>query len=155
MEVLARGAPLIVRIAAHGIALALMTDAGNSSAKKYLKNQKKKLKRKIAALQHGLAKVSGQTLNINSPKQMIAYFYGILQIKPYINRVTNRPKCDAVALTRIDKKGGKRTGRTQHNKQGNNGHKPVQGMDGKKFIKGLHESGHKTDLILGHHKGNG
>ena len=28
-------------------------------------------------------------------------------------------------------------------------------MGGKKLIKGLHESGHQTDLILGHHKGNG
>ena len=42
-----------------------------------------------------------------------------------------------------------------HNKQGDNGHQPEQVIGGKKLIKGLHESGHQTDLLLGHHKGNG
>lgn len=66
--------------------------------------EKKKLNRKIAALQHGLNKITGKTLNIDSPPQMIAYFYGLLQIKPYINRKTGRPTCDAVALSRIARK---------------------------------------------------
>jgi len=35
---------------------------------------------------------------------MIAYFYGELQIKPYINRSSGRPTTDAVALSRIAKK---------------------------------------------------
>ena len=41
---------------------------------------------------------------------MIAYFYGELQIKPYINRETGRPKVDKVALSRIAKKGLKGSG---------------------------------------------
>jgi len=35
---------------------------------------------------------------------MIAYFYGICMIKPYINRKTGNASCDAVALHRIAKK---------------------------------------------------
>lgn len=66
--------------------------------------EKIKLNRKIKALQHGLYKIAGKQLNINSPKQMVAYFYGELQIKPYINRQTGRPTCDAVALSRIARK---------------------------------------------------
>jgi len=66
-----------------------------------------KLQRRIEALQKGLNKLSGQDLNINSSKQMIAYFYGILQIKPYINRMTKSPTCNVVALSRIAKRGKK------------------------------------------------
>jgi uracil-DNA glycosylase family 4 len=69
--------------------------------------EKKRLQRKIAALYHGLHKVAGKPLNINSPKQMTGYFYGDLLIKPYINRVTKRPTCDAVALSRIARKNSK------------------------------------------------
>ena len=66
--------------------------------------EKIKLNRKIAALTHGLHKISGRPLNINSSKQMVAYFYGELQIKPYINKLTKRPTCDQVALSRIARK---------------------------------------------------
>lgn len=69
-----------------------------------IKEEKVRLNRKISALQHGLNKISGRELNINSSKQMVAYFYGELQIKPYINKITKRPTCDAVALSRIARK---------------------------------------------------
>jgi len=62
------------------------------------------LQRKITAMQHGLNKIAGKELNINSSKQLIAYFYGILMIKPYINRQSGNATCDAVALSRIARK---------------------------------------------------
>lgn len=72
-----------------------------------LQLERASLNRKIRALQYGLDKLAGQHLNIDSSKQLIAYFYGLLQIKPYINRSTGRPTCDAVALSRIAKRGKK------------------------------------------------
>jgi len=66
--------------------------------------EKGKLERKLRALQKGLNKISKQELNTNSSKQMIAYFYGHCMIKPYINRASGRPTCDAVALSRIARK---------------------------------------------------
>ena len=65
---------------------------------------RKKYERYIKALQHGLNKIVGKELNTNSPKQMVAYFYGLCMIKPYINRETGNASCDAVALHRIAKK---------------------------------------------------
>lgn len=62
---------------------------------------------KIATLQKQLNEIAGQELNINSPKQMIAYFYGICMIKPYINRETGNATCGSVALHRIAKRGNK------------------------------------------------
>jgi uracil-DNA glycosylase family 4 len=60
-------------------------------------------------LQHQkeLNELIGKELNTNSSSQMIAYFYGTCMIKPYINRKTGNPSCDAVALSRIAKKGKK------------------------------------------------
>ncbi|MDY6893948.1 MAG: DNA polymerase [Thermotogota bacterium] len=67
-------------------------------------NARKKYERYINALQHGLNKLAGKELNPNSSKQMIAYFYGICMIKPYVNRKTGNASCDTVALHRIAKK---------------------------------------------------
>jgi DNA polymerase-1 len=67
-------------------------------------SMKKKLERKIRAMTHGLHKIAGIPLNINSPKQMVAYFYGTLGIKPYVNRSTGNATCDAVSLSRIARK---------------------------------------------------
>lgn len=71
-----------------------------------IKEEKKRLQRKVAALQHGINKLVGKPLNTNSSQQMIAYFYGTCQIRPYINRKTGNATCDAVAMSRIAKKGG-------------------------------------------------
>ncbi len=57
--------------------------------------------------QEELNQVIGKELNTNSSPQMIAYFYGTCMIKPYINRKTGNPSCDAVALSRIAKAGKK------------------------------------------------
>jgi len=67
---------------------------------------KKKLEydTKIIELQTKLNKLAGKELNVDSPKQMIAYFYGICMIKPYINRKTGNATCGSVALHRIAKK---------------------------------------------------
>ena len=65
---------------------------------------KKKYERWIKALEHGLNKLAGKELNPSSSKQMIAYFYGICMIKPYVNRKTGNASCDTVALHRIAKK---------------------------------------------------
>ena len=46
-------------------------------------------------------------LNQGSPKQMVAYFYGICMLKPYINRTSGNATCNAIALHRIAKKGSK------------------------------------------------
>jgi uracil-DNA glycosylase family 4 len=72
-----------------------------------LVRERASLNRKIRALQRGLNKIAGQELNINSSKQLIAYFYGKLQIKPYISRGSGNPTCDTVALSRIAKRGAK------------------------------------------------
>jgi uracil-DNA glycosylase family 4 len=77
---------------------------------KGIKDCKKKYEKFIIALQHGLNKLANKELNTNSSKQMIAYFYGTLMIKPYINRATGNATCNAVALHRIAKKGIKGSG---------------------------------------------
>jgi len=46
-------------------------------------------------------------LNQGSSKQMVAYFYGICMLRPYINRASGNATCNAMALHRIAKKGGK------------------------------------------------
>lgn len=69
-----------------------------------IERYRNKLQRQIKAQMHGLHKIAGEELNINSSKQMIAYFYGKLMIKPYINRKSKRATCDAVALSRIARK---------------------------------------------------
>ncbi len=65
---------------------------------------KKKFENRINALQHGLNKLAGREINVGSSKQMIAYFYGICMIKPYVNRKTGNISCDTIALHRIAKK---------------------------------------------------
>lgn len=72
-----------------------------------IKKHKAKLTRYINALQHGLNKLAGKDLNYNSSKQLIAYFYGICMIKPYIQRSgegKGNATCNAVALSRIARK---------------------------------------------------
>jgi len=69
-----------------------------------IKKHKAKLIRYINAIQHGLNKIAGKELNYNSSKQLIAYFYGICMIKPYINPKTKQATCGAVALSRIARK---------------------------------------------------
>jgi uracil-DNA glycosylase family 4 len=71
---------------------------------------KKKYEKFILSLQHGLKKLTKKELNIDSSKQMIAYFYGTLMIKPYVNRKTGNASCDTIALHRIAKKGIKGSG---------------------------------------------
>ncbi len=72
-----------------------------------IKKIKAEYEEKIISLQAELEKIVGKEININSSKQMIAYFYGVCMIKPYINRKSGNATCDAVALHRIAKKGGK------------------------------------------------
>jgi len=59
---------------------------------------------KLIELQAELNKIAGRELNPGSAKQMVAYFYGICMIKPYVNRKTGAVTCDTVALHRIAKK---------------------------------------------------
>lgn len=68
---------------------------------------KARLTRYINALQKGLNKLAGKDLNYNSSKQLIAYFYGICMIKPYINPKTKQATCGVVALSRIARKKGR------------------------------------------------
>jgi uracil-DNA glycosylase family 4 len=72
-----------------------------------IKKIKQEYEEKIQTLQKQLNEIVGKELNVNSSKQMIAYFYGICMIKPYINRKTGNATCDTVALHRIAKKGSK------------------------------------------------
>jgi DNA polymerase-1 len=72
-----------------------------------IKKTKADYEEKIITLQKQLNEIAGQELNSASAKQMIAYFYGICMIKPYINRDTGNASCDSVALHRIAKNGGK------------------------------------------------
>jgi DNA polymerase-1 len=60
--------------------------------------------KKIDVLQKELNELVGKDLNVNSSKQMIAYFYGMCMIKPYIDRKSGNATCGAVALHRIAKK---------------------------------------------------
>ncbi len=59
---------------------------------------------KILKLQTELNEIAGKEINVNSSTQMIAYFYGICMIKPYINRQSGNATCGSVALHRIAKK---------------------------------------------------
>ena len=72
-----------------------------------IEKTKKDYEEKIFKLQNQLNEIVGKELNVNSPKQMVAYFYGICMIKPYINRQTKNATCGTVALHRIAKKGDK------------------------------------------------
>jgi len=72
---------------------------------KGISKRKKALERILRLLQYKLNKLTGKELNQGSSKQMIAYFYGLCMIKPYVNRKTGAISCDAVAMHRIAKKG--------------------------------------------------
>lgn len=74
---------------------------------KGIEEKKKEYEEELLNLQKELDEIAGKELNISSSKQMIAYFYGICMIKPYVNRKTGNVSCDAVALHRIAKKGVK------------------------------------------------
>jgi len=69
-----------------------------------IKEMRTKLQTSITEMQNQLDEITGQKLNINSPKQLVAYFYGTLGLKPYVNRKSGNPTCDAVALSRIARK---------------------------------------------------
>jgi uracil-DNA glycosylase family 4 len=68
---------------------------------KGLQKAKKNYQNRYKAIEHGLHKLVGYELNHGSSKQMIAYFYGVKQIKPYLNLKTKRPTCDFKSLSRI------------------------------------------------------
>lgn len=71
---------------------------------------KKTYLKRINAMQHGLNKLAGRDLNINSSKQLINYFYDTLGIKPYVQRAgkgKGNRTCGAIALARIAKKNTK------------------------------------------------
>lgn len=72
-----------------------------------IKKYSKLLSRRIKALQHGINKLAGQTLNTNSSKQLTAYFYGVLALPIRKNRKTGNASCDTIALHRIAKTGKK------------------------------------------------
>jgi len=72
-----------------------------------IKKTKKEYELKIITLQKELDDIAGKEINVSSAKQMIAYFYGICMIKPYINPKTKNATCNTVALHRIAKKGAK------------------------------------------------
>jgi len=69
-----------------------------------IKKAKLDYEEKIESLQAELNEIAGKEINVNSSKQMIAYFYGICMIKPYINRQSGNATCGSVALHRIAKK---------------------------------------------------
>jgi uracil-DNA glycosylase family 4 len=69
-----------------------------------VKKTKLEYEEKIKVLQEELNELAGKEINVGSAKQMIAYFYGICMIKPYVNRKTQNATCDAVSLNRIAKK---------------------------------------------------
>lgn len=70
---------------------------------KEAQEERLKLNRKASALQKGINKLAKKDLNHNSSKQLISFFYGECNLKPYMNRTTKKPTCDAVALSRIAK----------------------------------------------------
>lgn len=86
--------------------LTYMSTRGFLVDKKNLNAESLKAHAKINQLQIQLNNVASQVLNVGSPKQMQAYFYGKLKNKPYVNRSTGRPTCDDKALTRLARKPG-------------------------------------------------
>jgi len=57
-----------------------------------------------------LNKEAGTTLNPNSPKQLIEYFYGRLKHKAYKSRKTGKDTTDDIAMRRLARKGIKEAG---------------------------------------------
>jgi len=51
-----------------------------------------------------LNEVAEEPFNPGSPKQCIAYFYSVKELRPYTNRKTGKPTCDDKALSRIVRK---------------------------------------------------
>jgi len=75
--------------------------------KKGIAKQKEIYEDEIVALKDSLYQITKKELNINSPKQMQEYFYGICRIKPYVQRSgkgKGNPTCNNVALSRIVRK---------------------------------------------------
>jgi len=73
--------------------------------KEGIEEYRKQLEDELIQHQKDLNTLTNKELNINSSKQMIAYFYGTCMIKPYINIKTGNPTCNDVALSRIAQKG--------------------------------------------------
>ena len=68
---------------------------------------KRDFEQKLVDLTAELKLLTKIDLNTNSSKQMIAYFYGLCMIKPYVQRkgkYKGNPTCDATALSRIARK---------------------------------------------------
>lgn len=72
---------------------------------KGIEEYRKQLEIEILAHQKELNEITNKELNTNSSPQMQGYFYGTCMLKPYIDRKTGNPTCNAVALSRIAKKG--------------------------------------------------
>lgn len=70
-----------------------------------LEETKDHVGKQIVSAQERLNELCGEELNVNSPKQCIAYFYYKLGHKPYISRKTGRPTTDDTALQRLARKG--------------------------------------------------
>ena len=86
----------------------ILTDrAGVLNAKTEMEKETVELEKELQVLVNKNSAGRVKELNQGSSKQMIAYFYGICMIKPYVNRASGNATCNAMALHRIAKKGGK------------------------------------------------
>jgi DNA polymerase I len=72
-----------------------------------LEETKERISQEIVQKQEELDQACGMPLNTASPKQCIAYFYGLKALKPYISRSTGNPTCDDTAMQRLARKGVK------------------------------------------------
>jgi uracil-DNA glycosylase family 4 len=86
----------------------ILTDKkGVIEARKELEDEIVVMQTELNTLVEKQTKGKQKEINPNSSKQMIAYFYGICMLKPYVNRKTGNATCNSMALHRIAKKGGK------------------------------------------------
>lgn len=69
-----------------------------------IKKRKDIYNRVIRRYQAAIDRLVGHPLNVSSSAQMIKYFYFDLGIPPYVNKISHKPTCDMVALSRIAKK---------------------------------------------------
>jgi DNA polymerase-1 len=70
-----------------------------------MKMAREAITRQLEDLSCDLFKIMGKELNVDSPKQLIDYFYGELELTPYKNRKTGKVTTDANALKRLARKG--------------------------------------------------
>lgn len=69
-----------------------------------LKTVKEEVAYELKWKEEELDEVAEEPFNPGSPKQCIAYFYSVKELRPYTNRKTGRPTCDDKALSRIVRK---------------------------------------------------